>query len=80
MEVLMLLYSVEPYIENAGLAEAVARVTPYASGSAVNIGGVGYHYMSGTVSTSLVDLRLLPSATAWMNIDSVALIVRRVGK
>ena len=73
-------YSVEPYVENAGLPEAVARVTPYASGSAVNFGGVGHHYMSGTVSTSLVDLRLLPSATAWMNIDSASLIVRRVGK
>lgn len=73
-------YSVEPYVENAGLPEAVARVKPYASGSVVSFGGAGYHYMSGTVSTSLVDLRVLPSATAWMKIDSVALIVRRMGK
>ena len=73
-------YAVEPYVENAGLAEAVARTKPYASGSVANFSGVGYHYLSGTVSTSLVDLRVLPSATAWMNIDSVSLLVSRVGK
>ena len=73
-----ILYTVEPFFDNVGLPQAMDKVKPYASGSAVSMGGFGYQYMSGT--SKFVDLRLLPDATAWMVIESMQLTAQRVGK
>ena len=64
-------YSVEPYCNGWGMPQAVGRVTPYASGSAVSFSGTGIFYVSG--SSEAIDLRIKPSATAWLKIDAVQL-------
>jgi hypothetical protein len=68
-------YKVAPYCNTWVMPQAASTVTPYSSGSAVSFGGTGIFYVSGT--NEAIDLRIRPSATAWLKIDTVQLRVLR---
>lgn len=70
-------YKVEPYHAALGTPQAAAVSQPYSSGTVVNMSGSGIFIASG--SAEVVDLRLLPSATAWMIPQTVELWVQRIG-
>jgi len=70
-------YRVEPYHAALGTPQAVAEITPAASGT-VSISGCGIFIASGT--SELIDLRVNPSATAWLVPRAVQLRVLRMHK
>lgn len=70
-------YKVEPYHAALGSPQAAAQSTPYSSGTITSMSGSGIFIASGTAE--LVDLRLLPSATAWMVPLVMQLSVHRLG-
>jgi len=69
-------YAIEPYVGSLGIPQAVGRITPMASGSITQVNGHGYQYVSGSTT---FDLRLQPSAEAWMVIESISFTVERAG-
>ena len=71
-------YKFEPYHAALGAPQAAAEVQPSASGSAVSISGCGIFIASGI--SELVDLRMKPSATAWLVPRCAQLRVLRMHK
>lgn len=70
-------YKVEPYHAALGTPQAAAESTPTSSGTVTSMSGSGIFIASGTAE--LVDLRLLPSATAWMVPVVMQMTVQRIG-